>query len=317
VEVILAAGLTPLDLNNRFIGSADRARLIAEAEARGFPVNLCAWIKGLYASARAEGIERVVGVTRGDCSSSEKLLEVWGHEGLATIPFAYPSRPNPGLMREAVSDLARRLDTTLAAAEAQRERLRGVRARLRELDELAWKEGKVRGREHHLFLVSASDFNGDPAGFEAELTRFLAEARGRPSASGFFRLGYVGVPPIVDDLYEFLEARGARVVFNEVQRQFAMLGDSLDLAVQYAAYTYPYSTPGRIADIKTEIERRRLQGVIHYAQTFCHRQIEAILLREQLSVPVITIEADQPGPLSAGARTRLEAFLERIEAGRS
>jgi benzoyl-CoA reductase/2-hydroxyglutaryl-CoA dehydratase subunit BcrC/BadD/HgdB len=122
----------------------------------------------------------------------------------------------------------------------------------------------------------------------------------------------VGVPPIVDGLYEFLEQRGARVVYNEVQRQFAMLDPASDLAGQYTAYTYPYDTGYRLKDVKREVSRRGLQGLIHYAQTFCHRQIEAIILREDLPLPVISIEADRPGPLDARTQTRLEAFLEQL-----
>ena len=50
VEVLLAAGAVPLDLNNVFITAEDPASLVAEAEHRGFPMNCCAWIKGLYAT---------------------------------------------------------------------------------------------------------------------------------------------------------------------------------------------------------------------------------------------------------------------------
>jgi benzoyl-CoA reductase/2-hydroxyglutaryl-CoA dehydratase subunit BcrC/BadD/HgdB len=312
VEAVLAAGLIPVDLNNAFIMAPDRAAMIASAEARGFPLNLCAWIKGVYAAAKALGIRRVIGVTRGDCSSTEKLLEVWDHEGLEAIPFAYPRDPDPAAMGQAIAELARRLSTTKAHAEERRLGLIPLRAMLRELDELSWQEGKVTGSENHLWLVSGSDFNGSPERFAAELKRFLEEARRRNAPRGFIRLGFVGVPPIFDDLYQFLESRGARVVFNETQRQFAMIGESSDLAEQYSAYTYPYPTSWRLADIRREIERRSLRAVIHYAQTFCPRQIEAILMRESLGVPVLTIEADKPGPLDARTMTRIEAFLEQI-----
>jgi hypothetical protein len=49
------AGLVPLNLNNEFITSPDPASLVAEAEHRGFPMNSCVWIKGLYATARRLG----------------------------------------------------------------------------------------------------------------------------------------------------------------------------------------------------------------------------------------------------------------------
>jgi benzoyl-CoA reductase/2-hydroxyglutaryl-CoA dehydratase subunit BcrC/BadD/HgdB len=314
VEAVLAAGLVPVDLNNRFIAAAARERYLREAEARGFPANVCSWIKGIYAAARAEGIRRVVGVTRGDCSSTEKLLEIWRHEGVETIPFDYPAAPSVAAAGEAVRAFAARLGTTMAAAEAMRERLRPARALLRRLDELTWREGRVSGGENHLWLVSASDFNGDPARFETDLRDFLARAEARLRAVDFIPLGYAGVPPIVDDLHAFIESRGARVVFNETQRQFAMLGESQTLAEQYAAYTYPYDTFGRIEDIGREAGRRGLLGVIHYAQTFCHRGLEGILLRERLGLPLLCIEADRPGPLDPRTATRIEAFLEQLRS---
>lgn len=312
VEVILAAGKRPVDLNNRFISSPRREQLIAEAEARGFPGNLCAWIKGIYSAAATEGIRTVAGVVQGDCSSTEKLLEVWRQEGISTIAVAYPVRPERAAMATEIERFARALDTTPAAAEKERERLAPLRALLRELDERTWRTCQVTGGENHRWLVSASDFNGEPERFGADLARFLAEVRQRPPAEKFLRLGYVGVPPIVDDLYDFLEGLGARVIFNEVQRQFAMLGEYRDLADQYAAYTYPYDTFYRLADIQREIRRRSLQGLIHYAQTFCHRQLETLILRPSLSIPLLTIEADKPGRLEPRTRTRLQAFLEQM-----
>ena len=65
--------------------------------------------------------------------------------------------------------------------------------------------------------------NGDPDRFETELDVFLAEAEGRTGRTEAVLLGYAGVPAIFSDLYEFLESIGTRVVFNEMQRQFAML----------------------------------------------------------------------------------------------
>lgn len=313
VEVVLAAGLIPVDLNNVFITAPDRAAMIASAEARGFPANLCAWIKGIYAAARVMDIKRIIGVVRGDCSSTEKLVEIWKHEGVNCIPFSYPPASQQDNMRNELSLLAGFLGTSLEAAEAKRRELAPVRAMLRELDDLTWREGKVTGFENHLWLVSASDFNGDPQSFTRGLQRFLDEARARQSARDFIRLGYVGVPPICDGLYQFIESRGARVVFNEVQRQFAMITGAANLAGQYADYTYPLETFRRVhEDIGPEITRRGLQGIIHYAQTFCHRQLDAILLREKLPVPVLTIEADRPGTLDPRTMTRIEAFLEQL-----
>lgn len=312
VEVVLAAGLCPVDLNNRFISHPERDRLIVRAEARGFPSNLCAWVKGIYAAALDTGLREVIGVTRGDCSSTEKLLEVLRLEGIRTVPFAFPADRSPVAMARELRALMRHYRVKKSDVEKTRVRLHSIRRKLGILDQLTWKDNKVSGLENHLWLVSSSDFNGDPDRFEAELSAFLQEAMIRSPFTEEVRLGYLGVPTILDNLYPVLEGMGARVVFNEVQRQFAMLDDSGTLSAQYLRYTYPYDILYRVRDIRGQLRKRNVRGVIHYAQTFCHRQIESIVFKDKLGLPVLSLEGDRPGPLDARTRTRVEAFLEML-----
>jgi benzoyl-CoA reductase/2-hydroxyglutaryl-CoA dehydratase subunit BcrC/BadD/HgdB len=110
-----------------------------------------------------------------------------------------------------------------------------------------------------------------------------------------------------------VESLGGRIVFNEVQRQFSLPAGGTDPVDPYLAYTYPYGIEGRIRDIGQAIRERRIHGLIHYTQTFCHRQIHDILLRESLDVPVLTLEGDRPAPLDGRTLTRLETFLEMIK----
>jgi benzoyl-CoA reductase/2-hydroxyglutaryl-CoA dehydratase subunit BcrC/BadD/HgdB len=49
VEVLLAAGRVPVDLNNIFIASPDSRAWVDQAEEAGYPRSTCGWIKGLYA----------------------------------------------------------------------------------------------------------------------------------------------------------------------------------------------------------------------------------------------------------------------------
>ncbi|GAH43292.1 unnamed protein product, partial [marine sediment metagenome] len=138
------------------------------------------------------------------------------------------------------------------------------------------------------------------------------EAESRDRRRETVLLGYAGVPPIFSDFYEFVESLGARVVFNEMQRQFAMLGLERDIVDQYQKYTYPYRVWGRIEDIARAVRQRGIVGVIHYVQSFCFRQMEDVILREELDVPVLTLEGDLPGPLDARTQTRLESFVEML-----
>jgi benzoyl-CoA reductase/2-hydroxyglutaryl-CoA dehydratase subunit BcrC/BadD/HgdB len=195
-------------------------------------------------------------------------------------------------------------------------RLEPIRRKLRELDRLTFEENLVKGGENHRFLVSSSDFSGDPDGFESELETFLGEAGKRCPFTEEVRLGFLGVPSVYEGLYEFVESLGGRVVFNEVQRQFSMPYAEDDLATQYLRYTYPYEVTGRIEDIRSAVRERNLDGLIHYTQTFCFRQIHDILMRKYLSVPILTLEGDRPGGLDGRSATRIETFVEMLKGRR-
>jgi benzoyl-CoA reductase/2-hydroxyglutaryl-CoA dehydratase subunit BcrC/BadD/HgdB len=183
---------------------------------------------------------------------------------------------------------------------------------------MTWRENKVSGWENHLWLVSASDFNRDFHQYEGDLRALLETCTGRqPFPQDETRLAYIGVPAVyARELYPFIEHNGGRVVFNEVQCQFAMPEPGDSLAEQYANYTYPYSIHERLRDIRAEVRRRRVDGVIHYVQAFCHRGIGDIIFREALGLPVLTLEGNADFFLNAHTRTRVEAFLDMLQRAR-
>lgn len=314
VEVIYAAGLLPVDLNNLFITDRDPSRMVAAAERAGFPRTCCCWTKGLYGAVHEFGIKTVVGVVRGDCSNTHALLEVLRREGVRCIPFDYPYRPDEAEMWQALARLASELGAELRRAEQEREKLRAPRQSAARIDELSRQELKVTGRENHLWLVSTSDFCGDRRRYRETAEELAERAAARRPLDARVRLGYAGVPPISPGLYEHVESQGGLVVYNETQRQFSMPQGGLSLAEQYSRYTYPYGISRRLEDIRSECARRELDGVIHYVQSFCFRRIEDRMLREELDVPVLTIECDRPGPLSGQLQTRLEAFVQMLGA---
>ncbi|SHN88056.1 2-hydroxyacyl-CoA dehydratase family protein [Desulfitobacterium chlororespirans] len=322
VEVIYAAGDTPVDLNNIFISDTREAMLrIEEAELAGYPRNVCGWIKGLYATAlKSPEIKKIVAVTQGDCSNTHALMETWEEEGIEIVPFAFPYDRDGDMLRLQLEKLITALGTTWDQVREQKVRLDQIRQLAWEIDCLTWEENKVRGFENHLYLVSCSDFNGDPEGFARDLEGFIAEAKEREPLNLKFkgrkkrelRLGFMGVPPIMPDLYNFLEEHGARVVFNEVQRQFSMPFATEDIVEQYQLYTYPYNVFGRIEDVAREAERRQLDGLIHYTQSFCYRQIEDLIVRRRLDYPILNLEGENPTGLDARSKMRLESFLQML-----
>ena len=312
VEVLFAAGLTPVDLNNIFITAPDPANLVEEAERAGFPRTMCAWVKGIYAAVHRRGIMTVVGVVQGDCSNTHALMEILESEGVRVVDFAFPYKREAGLLDAQLDHLARAFDTTLEAAEAQKPRLDAVRATVHEIDRLTWQTDQVTGAENFEWTINCSDFRGDPDRYGREAAAFVAEASERPARRASARLALLGVPPICSDLFERLAELGAAVVLNEMPRQFAMPGNSKSLRDQYLQYTYPYDVFYRLEDIARECEQRRVDGVVHYVQSFCYRQVQDRLIRERLDRPILTLECDRPGPLDAPCRTRLEAFTEML-----
>ncbi|CQR71929.1 2-hydroxyglutaryl-CoA dehydratase, D-component [Sporomusa ovata DSM 2662] len=319
VEIILAAGHIPVDLNNIFITSPAAGRMVETAEEAGYPRNICGWIKGLYAvmvnkefNASCGGIDKVIAVTQGDCSNTHALMETYQLAGIETIPFAYPFDRDYDLLKLQMEKLMATLGTNWETVYGVKRQLDKLRLNVAEIDRRTWQENTVSGLHNHLYQVSCSDFNSDTNTFASDVERFLQQADNASEYTDDLRLGFIGVPPIFTDLYPYLETMGARIVYNEVQRQFAMPFAADDIVEQYRLYTYPYGVFGRIHDIETEIERRNLDGLIHYVQSFCFRQIEDMIFREKLTIPILTIEGDKPGKLDARTRLRLESFLEML-----
>lgn len=315
IEILLAAGYQPVDLNNLFITSPAPERLVGIAEQDGFPLNCCSWIKGIYGACIEYGIESVICVTGGDCSNTIMLMEVLRQKGLKTIPFAYPDQPDTDKMADVLENLADTLGTTVKEAEMIRERIIPVLQKTLELDRLTWQENRVSGWENHHWLVSASDFNQDVNQYLSQVTALISDCQIRESyPEDMLRIAYIGVPPIYGrDFYDFLETCGARVVYNETQRQFAMPETGNNLAEQYSNYTYPYSIGGRIRDIKNEIKHRRIDAVIHYVQAFCHRAIGDIIFRRSFNLPMLTLEGNNEFTLSQHLETRIEAFIDILK----
>ncbi len=314
VEILLAAGRRPVDLNNAFISGPEAHLFVRQAETNGFPATCCAWMRGIYGVLSTLDVDEVIAVVRGDCSQTQGLMEVLQMEGTRVYPFAYPFERSLEAMKEEIRKLQEHFRVRPEEVEEAKRVLDRIRRKLNRLDLLTWREGLVSGEENHRFLVASSDMNGDPRAFEHEVDALLEEAALRtpaPAGEGL-RLGYLGVPPIWQDLYQRIERPGVRVVFNEIQRQFSMPYLAPTLEEQYLRFTYPYEVFFRLEDIQRETARRGLDGFIHYTQTFCFRQIEDKILRHRLPRPVLTLEGDRPEPLDARTETRIEAFLEML-----
>lgn len=314
IEILLAAGYQPVDLNNLFITDPQRNGLIEKAETEGFPRNICGWIKGIYSTALKAGIQEVIAVTQGDCSYTHALIELFQMLAIKVVPFAYPYDRNRELLSAQLKSLMDYYQVSDKQVLSAKRSLDALRSKIHRIDELSWEKNIVTGYENHYYQVCTTDMNRDSESFEQEVDLFLQDLKTRSPLKERIRLGYLGVPPIFDaqEFYGFLESQGARVVFNEIQRQFSMPYPTSTLLEQYSRYTYPYDIFGRIDDILQEVKTRRIDALIHYYQSFCHRQIEDIIIRRKIKLPILSIEGDRSFSLDARTRLRIEAFLEML-----
>jgi benzoyl-CoA reductase/2-hydroxyglutaryl-CoA dehydratase subunit BcrC/BadD/HgdB len=323
VEVILAAGAVPVDLNNLFVASGRAPERVDLAERSGFPRNVCAWVKGLYGTVLEEGIGTVVGVTQGDCSLTHALLEVLETEGVEIVTFEFPYSRDEGALDAEIARFEKHFGVTRADTEAVRESLAPLRRDLAEVDR-RMGAGLAPGfaAKAHELLLSGSDFGGGaPDAFAPEVKAFLRETEEteqpiKEDASAP-RLALAGIPPIVSDLFENIEGLGARVVLDEISREFAMIRDADSIVSQYLAYTYPYDIFHRLKGLMGETAGRSVDGIVHYVQSFCFRGVHDRLLREKAGLPVLTLECDRPGELDGRTLTRLEAFMETLVESRA
>ncbi|MGC8662782.1 MAG: 2-hydroxyacyl-CoA dehydratase family protein [Thermoplasmata archaeon] len=311
IEPIFAGNHLPKDLNNIFITASDPEKYVVSAEVDGFPYNTCSWIKGLYSVALKEKMDAVIGVVRGDCSNTESLLDFLEFKKMKVIPFSFPYDKKRSKLYEEIHKL-------MDILQADNEKLKKIVKEVNEARKIAWEidnltvKDKVTGLENHYYLVNTSDFFGNIKKYKEEAKKFLESAMQREKINYTLRIGYIGVPPIFTDIYQFLNENNVHVVFNEVQRQFSMPFPDSDWVDKYIKYTYPYSVKDRITDIKKEIKNRKIDGIIHYVQSFCHRQILDYVIKDSLNVPVLTIEGNRPGLLDERTKIRIESFIDML-----
>jgi benzoyl-CoA reductase/2-hydroxyglutaryl-CoA dehydratase subunit BcrC/BadD/HgdB len=312
VEVLFAGRFIPCDLNNLFITDDNPMRFIERAEKDGFPKSMCNWVKGIYGVIAEEGIKTVIAVMEGDCSNTQALAEILTYRGLKVIPFSYPYDRDRKVLKREIEKLKGELSVENDALHEVEEIMRQIWSNLERIDRMTWHDKVVTGYENHLWLVRASDMLGDYNAYNEMAKDFLSQVSERKSIDGI-NVGYIGVPPILLDLYEFVEDKGLHVVFNETQRQFSLPYHSGGIVQRYVSYTYPYGIFSRIEDIKKEIKRRKIKGIMHYVQAFCYRTMEDVILRDAFKIPFITIEGDLPKKLDARTKMRIEAFAEMLK----
>ncbi|WP_024831896.1 2-hydroxyacyl-CoA dehydratase family protein [Ruminiclostridium josui] len=314
IEILLAANYKVIDLNNVFISSDSYSEDIERAERDGFPKSSCAWIKGIYGACLRYGIDEIVGVQEGDCSNTGALLEVLKKKGIKVYHFSYPSSHTIEDITSELNKFMKAFNVSLEQTESVRKDLNNIRNLAKAIDELTYIDNKATGFENHISQVTLSDFDGNPQKCAEFLEGKINEISKRPPRKQLLRLGYIGVPPMICDVFEYVERFNACFVYNEVQREFSFprASQAPNIYRQYYDYTYPYDLEFRLMEIKKQIRLRSLDGIVHYTQSFCHRAIQDIVIKQELDIPVFTIEGDKSNCLDSRTKLRLEAFLDML-----
>lgn len=314
VEVVLAKGYIPVDLNNLFISDKKYLDYIDFAENDGFPQNTCAWIKGMYGACILNNISDVVGVVEGDCSNTKSLIEVLSQKGVNIYPFSFSHSHDLNDLTQEINKFIKLFNTNIEDVESVRMHLGKVRDLAKQIDTLTYVQHKATGFENHLYQLSTSDFNSDFNNFKKFLEKKVTEISQRKPSNKKINLGYIGVPPMSSDIYEFVENLDAKFIYNEVQREFSFprWENAKNIYSQYLDYTYPYNINFRISEIKKQIQKRNIDALVHYTQSFCYKAIDDIIIRKNLNIPILTIEGDKLNSLDARTKLRLEAFIDML-----
>lgn len=314
IEVLLAAGRRPVDVNNLFVTHPDPSLFLRRADSAGLPRALCAWTRGLLGAVISWELQTVVVVPQGDCSNNTTLAALLERLGIRVLEFNFPVAPlrrrermgyELDAFRRALSVSREKLDETF-------ESMRPVRGLLEKMEALCWAERRLPGTQARHFLLQSTDMGGDPKLFSRRLEKVIGEFSKAPVRSGP-RVALFGVPNLVSDLAGRIEGSGAILALCETEHDFAMIPPAPTLEEQYLNYAYPYGVEARLEKFLRLAEEREIDGVVVYTQAFCHHNLELARVQEALSeYPTVVIEADVPGPLSQRDLTRLEGFISLL-----
>jgi len=281
------------------------------------PRNTCSWIKGLLGVMEdlKDKITTIIAVTEGDCSNNHSLINLYKYyyPHINIIPFSFPTDKNPEKLKMELDKLKRIFSVSDTSIIESKQILDKIREKIKKFDQMQNDNHSLAGRLIQQTLVSSSDFNSNYQQYELDLDQSINILNKKKASPKRIKIGYTGVPTIISDLFDHIEdSFPIDVTFFEVEQDFAMYKKKINILDQYLSFNYPYDIFPRIKLINNEIKKRGLKAMIHYTQSFCHRQIDDILVHKLLDVPVLTIEGEAPGVLDMRTKNRIECFMENI-----
>jgi benzoyl-CoA reductase/2-hydroxyglutaryl-CoA dehydratase subunit BcrC/BadD/HgdB len=297
-ELIFACAGEPFDVNNVIPAS------------KKYPRNkLCAWtaIWQEMLVKREIKIDSLIVVAGGDCHNALVDGQKVAMSGIPTHFFFYPFNGDKVYLESQLYDLCDFLGN-IEYPEKFREIKRLKKTGL-EIDKKRLR-GKISSGEAFRILISFSDLLGDLNKFR----KFVSSAKEENIVLNN-RVALIGVPPIYNDFHDIAQSLDLQIVFDELPYEFVRHTgtDIKEIARDYCDYTFARPLDFRIEYLQKELEKRRVDGVIHYTQFACHHMLEDEILRQKLDYPILTIQGDLPGKTPEQLKLRLEAFREVLE----
>jgi len=297
-ELIYACRCEPFDVNNVIPGS------------KKYPRNkLCAWtaIWQEMLSKREIEIDSLIVVAGGDCHNALVDGQKVAMSGIPTDFFFYPFDGDPEYLESQLLKLCDFLGG-IKSPEKPGE-VRELKNIGLEIDKKRSK-GKLSSGDAFRILISFSDLIGNLEKFR-ETISLVKET----DIDMNNRIALIGVPPIYHDFHDVAQSLGLHVVFDELPFEFIRHSgtDIHELARDYCNYTFARPLDFRIKFLQNELEKRKVDGVVHYTQFACHHMLEDDIMRSNLDYPMLTIQGDLPGNTPEQIKLRLEAFREALE----
>lgn len=343
-EIILACGCIS-------VGLCSGADFATDAVERIVPRNTCALIKSALGfkigkvCPYLELSDMVVG--ENTCDGKKKAYEVLAPMQKNLYVMDLPQMKTAAGKELLSTEYRRFLDAVQAlagvkvGAEQLRTAMKTVNAKRQSLMRLSKLRGALPAPISGLdaLLITQCSFLDDPRRFAAAVNALCDELEERTKRNvGVFtdrtkRVVLSGCPMAIPSwkVPAIIETSGAVVVGEEScvgERNTRWMtnadGESVEAQVnnivdRYFQVDCAVFTPNlsRVEHVKQMVQDYRAHGVIHYSLQFCQPyQIESFLAEQKLEdagIAVLRIESDYSEEDVGQLRTRIEAFIERLE----
>ena len=330
-EILLAAGLLP------FRPTGEHGIDTSDASAR-LGHNYCSYVLSLLSEGIAGRYDFADGVVFADaCDLRKRLWEAWQRDVREHDAY-FLELPNDAgplskeffalQVRKLLGELERRYRRTVDD-EALREAIRTCnrsRALMRRLYEYKKGERQALSGLESIQVVQAAT-TGLKELFNARLSALLEalERAELPAARKRHRVMICGSYFDHQGIIETIEQTGADIVCEDISNGVKYFEGEIDLSADpvtaIADYYLDKHTSARILDTDVRIGHLldlardyRVDSVIYYALKFCDTNLHDYpYVRERLhdeELPVLFIEGERNATNIAGAKTRIQTFLE-------